>query len=432
LSSFSSLASTFRNRNYAIYTAGNWLSLLGFWMQRVAVSWLTWELSHSEFWVGAVAFAEIVPLLIVGPIFGVWADRFDRKTLAMVLQSLMLAQAVVLFVAFQLGWLTIGWLFGLTLLEGCLQAAFQPVRLALIPALVRRADLVAAAAFTAVTFNVARFVGPAIAGVVFLWSSPAWAILFNGFSYLFIIIAWRFIKLPPESHSKPLVSGGLWVDMRDGWRYITQEPALAVMFGMLTLLALFARPLTYMLAAFVGTVYHGGPETLALFTSAVGVGAVFAALKLSMQGKTRGLVRAILLNSLLTLVSMIGFVFSTNETVAAALMVMFGYTVTICAVGSQTLVQNSIDDAMRGRVLSLWVAATRGPPALGVLLLGWLASRYGLQWPFIGASVICLIGLWRLAAGRRVMREYFENDVRVNVATATASLTTPELKTPAD
>ena len=124
--------------------------------------------------------------------------------------------------------------------------------------------------------------------------------------------------------------------------------------------------------------------------------------------------------------------FSTNETVAAALMVMFGYTVTICAEGSQTLVQNSIDDAMRGRVLSLWVAATRGPPALGVLLLGWLASRYGLQWPFIGASVICLIGLWRLAAGRRVMREYFENDVRVNVATATASLTTPELKTPAD
>ncbi len=322
----------------------------------------------------------------------------------------MLVQAVALFVAFQLGWLTIAWLFTLTLFEGCLQAAFQPVRLALIPALVRRADLVAAAAFTAVTFNVARFVGPAIAGVVFLCSSPAWAILFNGFSYLFIIIAWWFIKLPPDSHSKPLVYGGLWADMRDGWRYIAQEPALAVMFGMLTLLTLFARPLIYILSAFVGTVYHGGPETLALFTSAVGVGAVFAALKLSLQGKTRGLVRAILLKSLLTLVSMVGFVLSTNETQATALMMVFDYSFTVCATGSQKLAQNSIDDVMRGRVLRLRVAAIRAPPALGVLLLGWLASYYGLQWPFIGAAVICLVGLWKLASGRRVMREFFEKE----------------------
>lgn len=410
MSSFSSLVATFRNRNYAIYTAGNWMSLLGFWMQRLAVSWLTWELSHSEFWVGAVAFAEIVPLLVVGPLFGVWADRFDRKKLAMLLQALMLAQAVVLFIAFQLGWLTMGWLFSLTLLEGSLQAAHQPVRLALIPSLVRRSDLVAAAAFTAVTFNVARFLGPAIAGVVIAWSSPAWAILFNGFSYLFIISAWWFIELPPDSGSKPLASEGMWGDMREGWRYIAREPALALMFGVLMLLALFARPLTYMLSAFAGGVYLGGAETLALFTSAVGVGALFAGLKLSIQGKTHGLVRAILWNSLLTLLSMLGFAMSTNETLATILLVVFGYTVTICAVASQTLVQNSIDDAMRGRVLSLWVAATRGPPALGVLVLGWLASYYGLQWPFIGAAVICLAGLLRLAAGRRVMREFFEKD----------------------
>ncbi len=409
MNSLAALIATFRNRNYAIYTAGNCMSLLGFWMQRLAVSWLTWELSHSEFWVGAVAFAEIVPLLIVGPLFGVWADRFDRKRLAVVLQSLMLAQAVGLFIAFELGWLTIGWLFALTLIEGSLQAAYQPVRLALIPSLVRRADLVAAAAFTAVTFNVARFLGPAIAGVVIAWSSAAWAILFNGISYLFIILAWWFIDLPTEPEYKRKADSGMWTDMRDGWRYIAHEPALAAMFAILMLLALFARPLTYMLSAFVGAIYAGGPDTLALFTSAVGGGAVFAGLKLSLQGRTRGLVREILLNSLLTLVSMLGFALTTDATLAAVLLVVFGYSVTICAVGSQTMVQNSIDDAMRGRVLSLWVAATRGPPALGVLVLGWLASYYGLQWPFIAASLFCLAGLWRLSARRRVMRAYFES-----------------------
>ncbi len=406
---FAALTAAFRNRNYAIYTSGNCLSLLGFWMQRLAVSWLTWELSHSEFWVGAVAFAEIVPLIIVGPLFGVWADRFDRRKLAMWIQVLMLTQALVLFIALELGWVSIGWLFALTLLEGSLQAAYQPVRLSLIPNLVARSDLVAAAAFTAVIFNVARFLGPAIAGVVIVWSSPAWAILFNGVSYLFIIAAWWFVKVD-DSTPVHATASTLTEALLDGYRYVQREPALALIFSLLMLLALFARPVTYMLSAFVGTVYQGGPQTLALFTSAVGAGAVLAGLKLSMQGKTKGLVQAILWNSLLTLLSMLGFALTTHELAATLLMFVFGYSVTICAVAAQTLVQNSIDDTMRGRVLSLWVAATRGPPALGVLVLGYLGSRYGLQWPFAGSALLCLLGLLWLARGRRTMRRFFEQE----------------------
>ena len=404
---FAALTAALRNRNYAIYTGGNCLSLLGFWMQRLAVSWLTWELSHSEFWVGAVAFAEIVPLIIVGPLFGVWADRIDRRVLAMWIQALMLAQAVLLFAMLQLGWVSIGWLFALTLLEGSLQAAYQPVRLSLIPNLVAKSDLVAAAAFTAVIFNVARFLGPAIAGVVIVWSSPAWAILFNGFSYLFIIAAWWFVDMETSTQEQAAPST-ITEALVDGYRYVLREPALALMFALLMLLALFARPLTYMLSAFVGAVYHGGPQTLAMFTSAVGAGAVLAGLKLSMQGKTHGLVRAILWNSLWTLLSLMAFALTTNELWATLMTFVFGYSVTISAVAGQTLVQNSIDDAKRGRVLSLWVAATRGPPALGVLVLGYLGSRYGLQWPFVGSALLCLVGLLWLARGRRIMRSHFE------------------------
>lgn len=408
MSSFASLASAFRNRNFAIYISGNCLSLLGFWMQRMAVSWLAWELSHSEFWVGAIGFAEIVPLIVVGPLFGVWADRFDRQNLAMWIQSLAVAQALLLFAALELGWVTIYWLFVLTLIEGSLQAAYQPVRLSLIPNLVTKADLVTAAAFTAVTFNVARFLGPAIGGAVIVWASPSWAVLFNGISYLSIIVAWSYVKLPPDANDKPKVNKGMFTEMIEGWNYVVRNPPLALMFGVLMLLALFARPLTYMMSAFAGAVYHAGPETLALFTSSIGAGAVVAGLKLSLKGKTRGLVRQILLNSLLTLLSMLGFAMTHNEMIGAALMLVFGYSVTICAVAGQTLVQNSIDDAMRGRVLSLWVAATRGPPALGVLVLGWLGGMYGLQWPFVGAAVICLLGLLWFAKSRRVMREFFE------------------------
>jgi MFS family permease len=407
---FSALRSAFSNRNYAIYISGNCLSLVGFWMQRLAVSWLTWEITRSEFWVGAVAFAEICPLIVVGPLFGVWADRFDRKHLAMLLQLLMALQALLLYAALALDVLGIGLLFGLTLFEGCIQAAYQPVRLSLIPNLVRRRDLVAAAAFTAVTFNVARFLGPALAGVVIVWSSPAWAILFNACSYFLIIGAWYFIDLPPQQRG-PGKNAGLLSDMREGMHYILNRPALLAMFLLMTIIALFARPLSYLLSAFVGAVYAAGPETLALFTSSVGVGAVLAGLKLSMDGQTRGLVRAILLNTLLTILSLLGFALCTLPWLGAALLLVFGYSITIGTVAAQTLVQNSIEDNMRGRVLSLWVAFTRGAPALGVLVIGWLATSYGLMWPNLVAALLCLAGLLLMLKQRRGMRQFFESGV---------------------
>ena len=408
LGNFSALRSAFANRNYAIYMSGNCLSLVGYWMQRLAVGWLTWETSHSEFWVGAVAFAEMCPLIVIGPLFGVWADRFDRKQLAIIIQLLACVQAAALFVAIELDILSIGLLFGLTLCEGIIQSSYQPVRLALIPNLVEKKDLIAAAAFTAVSFNVARFIGPAIAGVVISISSPAWAILFNSFSYLLITAAWYFTKLPPLAPDiKPKQS--LFNDMKEGAHYVLDRPALFSMFMLLTIIALFARPLTYLLSAFVGAVYKAGPETLALFTSSVGVGAVIAGLKLTMNGKTHGLVREIMLTTLVTLVSLIWFASTQNKWLATFLIFCFGYSITICTVASQTLVQTAIDDDMRGRVLSLWVAFTRGAPALGVLVIGWFANRYGLMWPNVVAALCCLCGLLLMVRRRREMRRYFED-----------------------
>ena len=404
---FSALRSAFSNRNYAIYIAGNCLSLIGFWMQRLAVAWLAWELSQSEFWVAAVAFAEISPLIFIGPLFGVWADRFDRKSLAIFLQSLMLVQALLLFLAVLSGHLNVWLLFGLTLAEGMIQAAYQPVRLSIIPSLVRKDDLISAASFTAVTFNVARFIGPAVAGLVIVFSSAAWAILFNACSYVLIITAWRFIHLPPKG---PVGPGrrSLLRDMREGFNYIQARSALMAMFILLTVIALFARPLSYMLPAFVGAVFDGGPQTLALFTSSVGVGAVIAGLKLSMDGHARGLVREILLNTVLTVLAMLWFVATETVWLATVLIFVFGYAITICSVASQTLVQNAIDDDMRGRVLSLWVAFTRGAPALGVLLIGWSANHVGLAWPNIVAALLCLLCCLPLLRLRRDMRSYFE------------------------
>jgi MFS family permease len=405
----STLRSAFSNRNYAIYISGNWLSLLGFWMQRTAVAWLAWEVSRSEFWVGAVAFADISPLIFVGPLFGVWADRFDRKSLAQLLQTLMLLQALALYFIILFDLLTIEWLFVLALVEGIIQAAYQPVRLSLVPNLVRKQDIVAATAFTAVAFNVARFIGPALAGVVIEFYSAAWAVLFNAISYLLIVITWFFIDLPPNAASSKAPQS-LLRDLHDGFVYILHRRALFAMFTLMTIIALFARPLTFMLPAFVGAVYEAGPGTLALFTSSVGAGAVIAGLRVSVSGKTEGLIRSILLSSVITVLALIWFASTDNRMLATALIFCFGYAITTSAVASQTLVQNSVDDAMRGRVLSLWVAFTRGGPAAGVLLIGWVATYTGLQWPNIVAALLCLGGVLLMVRERREMRQFFERD----------------------
>ncbi len=404
---FAALRSAFSNRNYAIYMSGNSISLIGFWMQRLAVSWLAWLISKSEFWVGVIAFVDIAPLIFITPLFGVWADRFDRKTMAVSTQVLMMLQAFILFFLVWFELLTIEWLFVLALAEGVLQAAYQPIRLSIIPNLVRKEDLVAAAAFTAVAFNVARCAGPALAGLVIAVSSPAIAILFNAVSYLLIVIAWRFIKLP--ARMKRVEEKTFFRDIHDGFNYVVEKPALLSMFVLLTVVSLFIRPVAFMLSAFVGAVFEAGELTLALFTSAMGLGAVLAGLKLSMIGKTHGLVREILIMTGVAILCLAGFASITTVWIATTLMFVFGYAITIGSVAAQTLVQNTIDDDMRGRVLSLWAAFTRGAPALGVLLIGWFGNRYGLMWPNVAAAVCCFICLLLLMSSRRKMRAYFES-----------------------
>ncbi len=404
---FAALRSAFSNRNYAIYMSGNSISLIGFWMQRLAVSWLAWLISKSEFWVGVIAFVDIAPLIFITPLFGVWADRFDRKTMAVSTQVLMMLQAFILFFLVWFELLTIEWLFVLALAEGVLQAAYQPIRLSIIPNLVRKEDLVAAAAFTAVAFNVARCAGPALAGLVIAVSSPAIAILFNAVSYLLIVIAWRFIKLP--ARMKRVEEKTFFRDIHDGFNYVVEKPALLSMFVLLTVVSLFIRPVAFMLSAFVGGVFEAGELTLALFTSAMGMGAVLAGLKLSMIGKTHGLVREILIMTGVAILCLAGFASITTVWIATTLMFVFGYAITLGSVAAQTLVQNTIDDDMRGRVLSLWAAFTRGAPALGVLLIGWFGNRYGLMWPNVAAAVCCFICLLLLMGSRRKMRAYFES-----------------------
>ncbi len=400
------LRSLFSNKNFSIYVSGNSISLIGFWMQRLTISWLTWEITESEFWVGAVAFAELGPLLLISPIVGVWADRVNRKLLTVLCQSTMMLVSLVLFLLIIFDLISIHLLFIFALLDGFLQATHQPIRLAIIPNLVERKDIVSASSFTAVVFNVARLLGPALAGIIITLFGSGVAVLCNTLSYIAILMAWLFIKLPATKNLNP--GDTFTKGLKQGVNYVKGIPALKHIFILQTILACGIRPATLMLAAFVGAVFKGGVDDLALYTAVLGMGAVIGGMYIALRGKAKGLVKSMLINSLISIICLVVFAWTTELYLGLLMVFAIGWTITLSSVSSQTMVQNSIDDELRGRVLSLWAALTRGGAAIGVLIIGFFADYFGLFWTNIIAALLCLIGLIWIWRNFQEMQLYFE------------------------
>src|SRR4051812_43155898 len=184
-----------RNPNYRVYCLGNLVSLCGTWLQRIAIGWLTWQLTQSGTWLGLVSFADLFPTVILSPIAGTLADRRDRLAVVKVTQCLAMVQAIALAALTWAGAITIGWLFALAAAMGVVNAINQPARLAMIPSLVTRADLSAAVALNSTIFNTARFIGPAIAGVVIAGGSIELAFALNALSYVVFLTALQRIRL---------------------------------------------------------------------------------------------------------------------------------------------------------------------------------------------------------------------------------------------
>jgi len=297
-------------------------------------------------------------------------------------------------------------LFIFALLDGILQAIHQPIRLAIIPNLVEKKDIVSASSFTAVVFNVARLLGPAFAGIIISFYGSAMAVLCNTITYIPILMAWFFINLP---FTKKINSEDSFINgLQEGVHYIKNIPALSHIFILQTILACGIRPATLMLAAFVGAIYKGGADYLALYTAVLGMGAVIGGMYITLQGKAKGLVRSMLINSLISIIALAVFAWTTQVYLGLLAVFAIGWTITLSAVSSQTMVQNSIDDELRGRVLSLWAALTRGAAAIGVLIIGFFADYFGLFWTNIIAAMLCLVGLIWFWQKSHQMQSYFE------------------------
>ncbi|HMX15522.1 MAG TPA: MFS transporter [Rhodocyclaceae bacterium] len=378
---------------FRYYFAGQAVSILGSWIQQVALAWLVYRLTGSATLLGVTAFAALVPQLFVGPLAGAWIDRHDKRRTLVGIQFLLALQAAVLAL---LAWTeSIGppLIVAMSVALGVLNAFDTPLRQSLISVMVpRREDLPNALALNAMLFNLGRFIGPPVAGFLVGLTSEAACFAINAVSFAALIAGLLRMRVPPT----PRAQGSVGHVFREGLRYAWNDYAIRTVLLMLTLLNLTASAYAVLLPIFAKEVFAGDARTLGLLWGAAGCGAfastLFLAARKSLPAVVRGVAGGV-------------FPLTTRLEVALPAMAALGFGISVCNVGVNTILQSLTPDRLRGRVISLFTAARFGFDAVGGLIAGFVAAAFGAPATLVGEGVILgVAAAWFLGHRRDIQR----------------------------
>lgn len=378
---------TWKQRNFAWYMGGASVSLFGMWAQRIAVGWLAWELTGSTTWLGLIAFADLFPTVVVTPIAGAIADRSDRRKMAIISQFLAGLQAFVLALLTLTGLIGIWSLFLLTLFLGTVMAFATAARLAIVPNLLEQKFLPSALAIDSAIYNAARVVGPMVAAALIVNIGKEAAFLINGVSFMiFVICLFRVRLLQIETSRRS--SGNILAQSVEGLRYAAAHPGIGPLLVVLTALAVGVKPFLELLPALADEVFNRGVDGFAELAAAAGVGAVITAVWLAVRGRNEGLTMITLSAAIVGGGGVVIMCATENFIIGLIGAFIAGMSVTLSGTGTQTLMQNSVDGNIRGRVMSLYGVLHRGMPAFGALLMGIAADLIGLRLTLAGGAVL--------------------------------------------
>lgn len=376
--------SIFTERNYLTYLSGSIFSTQGLWIQRMTLGWMMWEQTHSETWLGMMAFLLFFPSVLVGPLFGVMVDRINRRRAAVVtsfilgLISLLLALLVWQQLADELTLL----FFALAI--GIANSAYQSIRLSLVPELVSTDNMPKAVAINAILYNTSRFIGPVIAGLLIKYQGNATAFAVVAACYIPLIIVLLLLKLESSQHAVGAKQFTFFTDIKAGLSYARDSELILRLLLLIAVSAIFGRGFLEILPAAVEVLYDRGIAGLTWLNSAAGIGSIIAGILLSSCGVERLLVAmriGVMSSGLLLML----FSFTNNFELGLLLVAGLSFCATVCGVGTQSLIQVSVTSAFRGRVMSLWGAINIGGGALGGLLFGVLTEFMG--YPFTLVSI---------------------------------------------
>lgn len=389
---FGGISRALSHREYRRYFFGNFTSTVGRWMYRMSVGWLTWELTKSTSWLGIVAFAEIFPTVLLSFIAGAIADRIGYGRVMRACQVLTTMVGIA-FAALILGdWITIELVLALTMSYGILEALSTPARMSVVHSLVPAEDLTAAVALGSTSFNGARFLGPAIAGLLIAYMSIGVVMSICAVMFLQFYIVLIFLRINEGGRNRKM-SFELIGDMKHGLIYVFGHRGIGFLMLLLAATGLLIRPFMELLPGFSEQVFGRGAEGMSILLSSIGLGAVFSGLWLAQRGETQGLTRMVTQSLMICAVALVLFCVTENLWLGAAFLFVLGYFMLLAGIGAQTLIQNVVDSNMRARVLSLFVLISWGLPALGAVAMGWLAEFIGLQ-EAVGGGAVLTLGVW--------------------------------------
>ncbi|MBI4846149.1 MAG: MFS transporter [Candidatus Omnitrophica bacterium] len=393
-----------KHKNYRLFFYGQSISLVGTWMQQVAISWLVYRLTNSPFLLGVVGFIGQIPTFLCTPFAAVIANRHSRRGMLIITQSLAMMEAVILSVLVLSGHVRVWHLIALSAFLGIVHSFDIPIRQAFTVEMVDdREHLGNAIALNSSMVNAARLVGPSIAGILIASVGEGACFLINAISYLTVIASLLAMTSAPMRIKPP--AKHIFHELKEGISYAFNFPPIKIILLLLALVSLMGVPYQVLLPVFAKDIFHGGPHTLGFLVAMSGMGALAGAVFLAARKSVIGLSRIIAWAAGIFGLGIIGFSLSRILWVSMAILFFTGFGMMVNMASSNTILQTIVDEDKRGRVMSFYTMSFMGMAPFGSLLSGLLADKIGTPNTLLFGGTCCIAGALIFAAKLPLIRE---------------------------
>ena len=383
---------TLRYRNFRIFFFGQGISLIGTWMQHIAMSWLVYKMTNSVFMLGVVGFASQIPTFILSPFTGVLADRHNRHKILLLTQALAMLQAFILAFLTLTGNIAVWHIIVMGIFLGCVNSLDIPARHSFILQMIEdKENLGNAIALNSMMFNLARLIGPSIAGVLIAIAGEGVCFLINAISYLAVIASLLAMDREIKIRKDKKVSYNMFKDLKEGFDYAFGLPSIRAILLLLGIIGLMGMSYAVLMPVFAKDVLGGGPYTLGYLMAAIGLGALTGTSYLASRKKPLTPGNLLPASAGIFGLSIIAFSFSHNIWASLPLLFVSGFGIMVQMASSNTILQTIVDDDKRGRVMSFYTMAFMGMAPLGSLLAGGMATRLGVSNTLIISGACCII-----------------------------------------
>jgi MFS family permease len=382
--------SAFRSRNYRLYFTGQSVSLIGTWMQKTAVSWVVYSLTHSKFMLGVTLFATMFPSFLLSFIGGVISDRYNRYKVLLLTQVVSMIQAIMLTVLIFFRHYSVWEILVLSVLLGIVNAFDVPARQSLVYDMVDdKKNLPNALALNSSMVNLSRLIGPGIAGLVIEKLGEDVCFGLNALSFVAVIISLLMMRLPvfvAKPHTKNILG-----DLREGLVYVRRTPEISFVIGMLALISLFVLPFSTLIPVYAKDIFHGTASTFGVIDSVIGLGAFSGAIFLASLKPGTNLQKILAINTFVFGTGLVLFSHTTFYPLALLFAMIGAFGMMSQITITNTLIQTAVDPAMRGRVISIYAMAFFGMQPMGGLLIGFVSQHVGVENTVMAEGIVAII-----------------------------------------